>query len=120
MWLLNQSPGWNQFLLASETGSGKSIAYLVPLLQNLKQAELDTAAAEVPHVQQTRACNPRALILAPTHELSRQLSGFARSLLHNVKLRVMCASKANVKSTKERDETASKMAAQFDTMAWGG
>ena len=119
-WLLNQSPGWKQFLLASETGSGKSIAYLVPLLQNLKQAELDTAAAEVPHVQQTRAYNPRALILAPTHELSRQLSGFARSLLHNVKLRVMCASKANVKSTKERDETASKMAAQFDTMVGEG
>ena len=119
-WLLNQSPGWKQFLLASETGSGKSIAYLVPLLQNLKQAELDTAAAEVPHVQQTRAYNPRALILAPTHELSRQLSGFAKSLLHNVKLRVMCASKANVKSTKERDETASKMAAQFDTMVGEG
>jgi ATP-dependent RNA helicase MRH4 len=119
-WLLNQSPGWKQFLLASETGSGKSIAYLLPLLQNLKQAELDTAAAEVPHVQQARAYNPRALILAPTHELSRQLSGFAKSLLHNVKLRVLCASKANVKSAKERDETASKMAAQFDAMVGEG
>ncbi|EDR11829.1 uncharacterized protein LACBIDRAFT_313663 [Laccaria bicolor S238N-H82] len=119
-WLLNQSPGWKQFLLASETGSGKSIAYLVPLLQNLKQAELDTAATEVPHVQQARAYNPRALILAPTHELSRQLSGFAKSLLHNVKLRVLCASKANVKSVKEQDETASKMAAQFDTMIGEG
>ena len=71
-------------------------------------------------MQQTRAYNPRALILAPTHELSRQLSGFAKSLLHNVKLRVMCASKANVKSTKERDETASKMAAQFDVMVGEG
>ena len=32
----------------------------------------------------------------------------------------MCASKANVKSTKERDETASKMAPQFDTMVGEG
>ena len=39
-WLLKH-PGQSwQFLLASETGSGKSIAYLLPLLQNLKETEL--------------------------------------------------------------------------------
>ncbi|KAG6816004.1 hypothetical protein H0H87_009543 [Tephrocybe sp. NHM501043] len=38
-WLLNEEgqvnpdSGWKQFLLASETGSGKSIAYLLPTLQ---------------------------------------------------------------------------------------
>ncbi|KAG5646169.1 hypothetical protein DXG03_004222 [Asterophora parasitica] len=121
-WLLNESgqvnpaSGWKQFLLASETGSGKSIAYLLPVLQNLKQSELDGTPASLlsPPPGPKRALNPRALILAPTHELSRQLASFAKSLLHVVKLRVLCASRANVKSTKERDATARQMVSQFD------
>ncbi|THU93420.1 P-loop containing nucleoside triphosphate hydrolase protein [Dendrothele bispora CBS 962.96] len=92
----DSKPQWRQFLLASETGSGKSIAYLLPVLQSLKQTE------NSPHSQSTsqsqRRENPRALILAPTHELSRQLSGFAKDLLHEAKLKVVCASQANLRT----------------------
>ncbi|KAG6878009.1 hypothetical protein C0992_008756 [Termitomyces sp. T32_za158] len=122
-WLLDNpsetdavSDGWKQFLLASETGSGKSIAYLLPVLQNLKLSELNPSSPHSRRASQghQRPLNPRALILAPTHELSRQLSSFAKSLLHEVKLRVLCASRANVKSTKERDATARQMATQLE------
>ncbi|KAG6861828.1 hypothetical protein C0995_011710 [Termitomyces sp. Mi166 len=126
-WLLNNASQPNvksgsrkQFLLASETGSGKSIAYLIPVLQNLKLSELNATSSPCPPLTHLppkgprRPLNPRALILAPTHELSRQLSSFAKSLLHEVKLRVLCASQANVKSTKERDATARQMAAQLE------
>ena len=104
---------WQQFLLASETGSGKSIAYLLPLLQNLKEAEL--MSSPQPFIPETkkRPYNPRGLILAPTHELARQLSGFAKSLLHEIKLRVLCTSQANQKNTTQRDLTASKMSSRF-------
>ncbi|KAF8172503.1 P-loop containing nucleoside triphosphate hydrolase protein, partial [Pholiota molesta] len=117
------APGWKQFLLASETGSGKSIAYLLPLLQGVKSAELAKQAAgpaadaaPVPaHLQ--RALNPRGLVLAPTHELARQLAGFAKALLYEVKLRVLCASRANERSTTRRADasSAAQMAAQFAT-----
>ncbi|KAG6867109.1 hypothetical protein C0993_006779 [Termitomyces sp. T159_Od127] len=122
-WLLDNpnepdavSGGWKQFLLASETGSGKSIAYLLPVLQNLKLSELDGSSPHLSQVSQghRRPLNPRALILAPTHELSRQLSSFAKSLLHKIKLRVLCASRANVKNTKERDVTARQMATHLE------
>ena len=107
--------GWNQFLLASETGSGKSIAYLLPVLQALKQSELRSSSTALPpHGHPRRPLNPRALILAPTHELARQLSGFAKALLHEIKLRVLCASRANVKNSKEKEGTASKMAEEFE------
>ena len=115
--LFSDTPEWRQYLLASETGSGKSIAYLLPLLHHLKKSELaskstsSTMPSQPSHPQ--RAVNPRALVLAPTHELSRQLSSFAKALVHNTKLRVLCASKANVKSTPHTTFTASKMAAQF-------
>lgn len=99
---------WGQFLLASETGSGKSIAYLLPVLQDLKLSEHN------PRPRKKRAINPRALILAPTHELSRQLASFAKSLLHISKLRVLCASRANVPSAPRKSGTASQMAKEFD------
>ena len=115
--LFSETPEWRQYLLASETGSGKSIAYLLPMLQHLKNSELASESTSSKMLsrpsQPQRAVNPRALVLAPTHELSRQLSSFAKALLHNIKLRVLCASRANVKSTPRATFTASKMAAQF-------
>ncbi|KAF6752078.1 RNA helicase [Ephemerocybe angulata] len=121
-WLFDENPAfeYNQFLLASETGSGKSIAYLLPLLQNIKKAEEAAAAAGQAPKPSSRPLNPRGIILAPTHELSRQLSLFAKSLLHDVKLRVMCASRANTKTGKSKDVSASEMAAQFDNLMKGG
>ncbi|KAI0820599.1 P-loop containing nucleoside triphosphate hydrolase protein [Trametes gibbosa] len=93
---------YRQFLLASETGSGKSMAYLLPVLQDLKLAELrNTPRRSTDAASPRRAMNPRALVLAPTHELSRQLSGFAKELLHNVKLRVVCGSQTNAPSRKK-------------------
>ena len=69
--------------------------------------------------RQKRPYNPRGLILAPTHELSRQLSGFAKSLLHEIKLRVLCTSQANQKNTTRRDLTASQMSSNFSDVSAG-
>ncbi|KAF9478234.1 P-loop containing nucleoside triphosphate hydrolase protein [Pholiota conissans] len=120
------APGWKQFLLASETGSGKSIAYLLPLLQGIKNAELAELASGAKAQEKTpahaeRLLNPRGLVLAPTHELARQLSGFAKSLLHDVKLRVLCASRANEKSTAKKTDTtsAAQMAALYSETSNG-
>ncbi|KDQ51379.1 hypothetical protein JAAARDRAFT_41232 [Jaapia argillacea MUCL 33604] len=99
---------WHQCLLASETGSGKSFAYLLPLLHNLKRTEMPHNS---PHRQaqlHSHLPSPRGLIIAPTHELSRQLTSFAKSLTHIEKLRVRCASRANLPNTS-RSSTASKM-----------
>ena len=117
---VDTTPGqWRQFLLASETGSGKSIAYLLPLLQNLKEAEPMSSSRTPISERQKRPYNPRGLILAPTHELSRQLSGFAKSLLHEIKLRVLCTSQANQKNTTRRDLTASQMSSNFSDVSAG-
>lgn len=100
---------WKEYLLASETGSGKSMAYLLPLLQDLKRTELERSGSPRKLSSSARPLNPRALILAPTHELSRQLAGFAKKLSHIIKLRILCASRANMQSTAKNNGTASKM-----------
>ncbi|KZV60217.1 P-loop containing nucleoside triphosphate hydrolase protein [Peniophora sp. CONT] len=86
-------------MIAAETGSGKSLAYLLPMLQELKRTE---SSARQGH-------GPRALVLSPTHELARQLAFFGKQLVHHDKLRIQTASRANVKS----NATASKMSETF-------
>ncbi|VDB85076.1 unnamed protein product [Peniophora sp. CBMAI 1063] len=86
-------------MIAAETGSGKSLAYLLPMLQELKRTE--------PSARQGHG--PRGIVLSPTHELARQLAFFGKQLVHHDKLRVQTASRANVKS----NATASKMSETF-------
>ncbi|KAJ7822435.1 hypothetical protein B0H13DRAFT_2127118, partial [Mycena leptocephala] len=95
-----QTESYKEFLLASETGSGKSIA------------EARRVAEGATPIASKRGLNPRALILAPTHELARQLSLFAKALLHDVKLRVLCASRAKQPYPPPRTrDSASRMKA---------
>lgn len=105
---------WKEYLLASETGSGKSMAYLLPLLQDLKRTEFERSGTLCE--SSSRPLNPRALILAPTHELSRQLAGFAKKLSHIIKLRILCASRANTQSTTKNNRTASNMKLTMDVV----
>ncbi|KAJ8501757.1 hypothetical protein ONZ45_g12020 [Pleurotus djamor] len=97
---------WKQVLLASETGSGKSIAYLLPVIQALKQSE---PLGRANQQEDALPLNPRAIVLAPTHELSRQLTSFSKSLIHEVKLRILCASRANTRSSRHVDESVSEV-----------
>ncbi|KAF9269764.1 P-loop containing nucleoside triphosphate hydrolase protein [Marasmius fiardii PR-910] len=100
-------PRSRQWLLASETGSGKSIAYLLPLLQSLKLSELNSSLTPRALAEGGKELNPRALVLAPTHELARQLSIFAKALQHEIKLRIMCASRANTTSSGQEKQPGS-------------
>lgn len=66
---LHQAAAWNAvtasptsaFLLADHAGSGKTLAYLLPLVQRLKEEEQRLGLAAV-----TRSNSPRVLILVPT------------------------------------------------------
>ncbi|KAG9015926.1 RNA helicase [Tulasnella sp. 427] len=85
-------------LLASETGSGKSLAYLVPVIEGLKETEMSAADGTALQPQTPNpnvVSGPRAIVLCPTHELSRQITTYTKTLCHNVKLRVVCASNPN-------------------------
>ena len=93
-------PKGSQTLLASETGSGKSVAYLLPIIQALKVTESARAAQLPPQAsQRERVLQPRALVLAPTHELCRQLSAYSKTLSHEVKLRNLCLSNPPPRTT---------------------
>jgi superfamily II DNA or RNA helicase len=56
------------FLLCSQTGSGKTMAYLLPIVHMLKQREQDEDYVR-------RAKRPKVLVLGPTKELTEQVRG---------------------------------------------
>ena len=97
------------FLIAAETGSGKTLSYLIPTINAVKLAEAadaDVAAYEkeleeeklrqkesgvvappvsdLPHPTTGR---PRAIILVPTAELVEQVGNLVKSFSHTVKFR---------------------------------
>ena len=59
-------------VVADHAGSGKTLAYLVPIAMHLAAAEASQGRAP--------PCTPRAIVLAPTSELCAQVGGVARAL----------------------------------------
>ncbi|KIW02150.1 uncharacterized protein PV09_06635 [Verruconis gallopava] len=103
--------GMRQFLLAAETGSGKTMAYLLPSIDSLKRAEAEEKRlhealavrkqAEDHNDSQTSIFEisppedfddssigkPRVVVLVPTAELVEQVGILAKTLSHIVKFR---------------------------------
>jgi ATP-dependent RNA helicase MRH4, mitochondrial len=101
-----------QFLLAAETGTGKTLAYILPVIDALKRQEvtcIEQRAAEAAKEQQevqapaknrlfdvepppvqppdANTARPRAIILLPTSELVDQVGATIKDLSHTVKYR---------------------------------
>ncbi|WP_408095453.1 DEAD/DEAH box helicase [Peredibacter sp. HCB2-198] len=68
-------------IVLSETGSGKTLSYALPIASKLKQKEDEGR-------KNTLKGAPYALIVAPTRELAVQIHGVFKSISHHLKLRV--------------------------------
>ena len=79
------STGAPHVALADHAGSGKTLAYLAPLAQALKQEEIILGGRGT-----TPNC-PRAIIVVPTSELCAQVLRVARALSQNLKFRAVAA-----------------------------
>eukprot|EP00698_Gefionella_okellyi_P022180 TRINITY_DN7311_c0_g2_i1.p1 TRINITY_DN7311_c0_g2~~TRINITY_DN7311_c0_g2_i1.p1 ORF type:complete len:555 (+),score=144.84 TRINITY_DN7311_c0_g2_i1:2-1666(+) len=68
-------------IFAAQTGTGKTLAYLTPIVQRIKDDEANGVVC--------RENRPRALIVVPTRELCFQVLSVAKQLSHIVKFRSM-------------------------------
>ena len=73
--------GRTNLILGAQTGSGKTMTYLLPIMQNLKSDEEARGGRGRPK-------RPRAVILLPTRELSLQVRDVAKSISKHLKLSV--------------------------------
>lgn len=65
----------------AETGSGKTLTYVLPLLSQLKQAELEGSRV-------TADAAPRAVVLVPSRELGEQVARVFKRFTHDTRVRV--------------------------------
>lgn len=65
----------------AETGSGKTLSYVLPILHVLKSAE-DAGSAV------TAGARPRALVVVPNRDLGEQVARVFKGLTHDTRLRV--------------------------------
>jgi len=65
----------------AETGSGKTMAYVLPILHRLKGLELAGDPVKLESA-------PRAVVLVPSRELGEQVAKVFKSLTHDTRLRV--------------------------------
>ncbi|KAJ6824264.1 DEAD-box ATP-dependent RNA helicase 50 [Iris pallida] len=63
-------------IIADQSGSGKTLAYLVPIVQRMRQEELEG-------LSNSSAKSPRIVILVPTAELASQVLNNCRSISKN-------------------------------------
>lgn len=68
-------------LIAAQTGTGKTLAYVLPVLQRIKSREEEAGE------RLTRPNRPRALIMVPTRELSLQLFQVMTAFKHTVRFK---------------------------------
>lgn len=67
-------------VFADQTGTGKTLAYLLPIIQSLKEDEIRNGRNDLPG-------RPRAIVLVPNRELAEQVLKIAKKIFHVVKLR---------------------------------
>ncbi len=65
----------------SETGSGKTLTYALPLLHLLKELE-DSGQAV------SKSASPRAVVMVPTRDLGEQVSKVFKTFTHDTRLRI--------------------------------
>ncbi|GAM18406.1 hypothetical protein SAMD00019534_015810 [Acytostelium subglobosum LB1] len=70
-------------LFVSQTGTGKTLTYLLPIVQLIKQSEL--AEKEQDPDKERLAMRPRVVVLVPTRELVKQVTAVAKQLSHGYK-----------------------------------
>jgi ATP-dependent RNA helicase RhlE len=76
--------GAGHYTIQSRTGTGKTLGYLLPIIDKLKALEskaLETQESAV-------AGSPKVLIVAPTRELAMQIFNVAKDISHFSKLRI--------------------------------
>ncbi|KAK3711296.1 hypothetical protein LTR37_009676 [Vermiconidia calcicola] len=89
---INEALNGQDIIAQARTGTGKTLAFLIPILQNIISLDPDLARpAQGRRGPRTTADDIRALIVSPTRELAEQIAEEAKKVTRNTGLIVQTA-----------------------------
>ncbi|KAL5316919.1 hypothetical protein ACEPPN_015971 [Leptodophora sp. 'Broadleaf-Isolate-01'] len=92
---INQGLQGTDIVAQARTGTGKTLGFLIPTIQNILRQSPDLAIRK--RYSRARASDIRAIIISPTRELAEQIAVEAEKLCDNTDLRVQVAVGGNSK-----------------------
>ena len=89
---INEALRGTDVIAQAKTGTGKTLAFLIPILQRIISQDMSLAQpAASRRMNKTTADDIRALIISPTRELAEQIADEARKLVRNTSVIVQTA-----------------------------
>ncbi|CZT01029.1 hypothetical protein WAI453_009490 [Rhynchosporium graminicola] len=92
---INEGLGGTDIVAQARTGTGKTLGFLIPTIQNILRKDPGLAIRK--RYSRARASDIRAIIISPTRELAEQIAVEAEKLCYNTDLRVQVAVGGNSK-----------------------
>jgi ATP-dependent RNA helicase MSS116 len=92
---INQGLQGTDIVAQARTGTGKTLGFLIPTIQNIIRSNPDLAVRK--RYSRARASDIRAIIISPTRELAEQIAVEASKLCYGTDLRVQVATGGNSK-----------------------
>ena len=84
-------PGNSACILAAPTGTGKTLAYLLPIMTRIKRLEAQEPAPSPATAPPNGKAQPRAIIAVPSRELASQVFSTTKAITRHLKLRTEMA-----------------------------
>ncbi|TMW64484.1 hypothetical protein Poli38472_011364 [Pythium oligandrum] len=89
----------NDIMCTAQTGTGKTLAYMVPVVENLHRAEVALSEEDKKKILPAR---PQVLVLLPSRELALQVGDVAKQLAHSAKFASTTITAGERKSIQQR------------------
>ncbi|KAG7397806.1 hypothetical protein PHYBOEH_000187 [Phytophthora boehmeriae] len=93
----------NDVLCAAQTGTGKTLAYLVPVVEQILRKEQARLKEHKTGPAEVVLGRPSALILLPSRELALQVSAVAKQLAHSAKFASCTITSGERKSIQQKN-----------------
>ena len=83
---------YKNFVLIAPTGTGKTLAYALPVIDGLKREEEKVGNTPTNHLRDAKLTEPlrvRSLVIVPSKELVDQVTDVCKGFAHVVKLKCL-------------------------------
>ncbi|KAI9672901.1 MAG: hypothetical protein M1829_004451 [Trizodia sp. TS-e1964] len=88
---INETLTGDDVIAQAKTGTGKTLAFLIPVIQNILKDEKLALPARYSELKRGSPSDVRAIVISPTRELAEQIASEAMKLVNGTRIKVQVA-----------------------------